>query len=395
MQTTFKYSIEFYDIRIYNKSGDNMNNNTLAFASNFKALRKKYGYTRAQIAEMFSFSAKTIEKWEYGSSIPSLETLCKVAEFFKVTLDSLVYEPNIKIKYLLAIDGGGTKTEFLLTDIYKKEIARTVLGASNAVDSGIENTKKILEQGIHKVCQGINLREVSLFAGLAGGITGNNKQEINKFLSKFGFACFGNGSDTESVLEIALEDKDGVAVIMGTGIIAFSQSGGRRHRIGGWGYLIDKGGSGFNIGSQAMDSALKYLDGRDGSKILCELIESKLSKPLPDSIAEIHNGGKAYIASFAPVVFDAFDRGDSFSAEIIDSNVKEVAEIITAGLKFLPKDKQNVVICGGLAKRSDILEKYFSKYLKEDIKVQFSKERVVNGALMLAEKIKNGGVNNA
>ena len=369
--------------------------NKLGFASNFKLLRKKYCYTREQIAEILSFSAKTIEKWEYGSSIPPVETLCKISDFFRVTLDSLVYEQNVEIKYLLAIDGGGTKTEFLLTDTNKKEIARVVLGASNAVDSGIENTKKILEQGIHNVCKDVSLREVSLFAGLAGGITGNNKQEINKFLSGFGFGCFGNGSDTESVLEIALEGKDGVAIIMGTGIIAFSQVEGKRYRIGGWGYLIDKGGSGFNIGSEAMNSALKYIDGRDGSKILCELIEEKLGKPLPNSIAKIHNGGKAYIASFAPVVFDAYDRGDSFSANIIDSNIKEVAEIIIAGLKHLPKDKQKVVICGGLIKRSDILEKYFSKYLNKDVKVSFCNKPVVDGALMLAEKIKNGGLNNA
>ena len=372
-----------------------MEKRNLSFGSNLKELRKKNKYTRARLAEVLGFSEKTIEKWEFGKSLPSIETTCRIADFFGVTIDSLIYGSKPEIKYLLAIDGGGTKTEFLLTDINKREIARVVLGASNAVDTGIENTRRILEQGIRKVCEDVSLHEVSVFAGLAGGITGNNKQEINKFLSKFGFGCFGNGSDTESVLEIALEGEDGVAVIMGTGIIAFSQVKDNRHRIGGWGYLIDKGGSGFNIGSEAMNSALKYLDGRKGSKILCELIETKLGKSLPDSIAEIHNGGKAYIASFAPVVFEAYDRGDSFSSEIIDANVREVTEIILAGLKYLPKDNPKIVVCGGLIKRSDILAKYFSKYLGEDRKVIFCNKPVVNGALMLAEKIKNGGTNNA
>lgn len=131
-------------------------------------------------------------------------------------------------------------TEFLLTDAEKNEISRIVLGPSNPNDIGMDNVKTILEQGIHKVCYGINLREVSVFAGLAGGITGDNQKIINEFLPCFNFGVYSNGSDTESVLEMALGGNDGIVVIMGTGIISFTQVKGKRHRIGGWGYLIDK-----------------------------------------------------------------------------------------------------------------------------------------------------------
>ena len=90
-------------------------------------------------------------------------------------------------------------------DIDKNEISRAVVGPSNPNDIGMENVKAILEQGIHKVCSGINLREVSVFAGLAGGITGDNKEVINNFLSSFNFGAYSNGSDTDSVLEMAKE----------------------------------------------------------------------------------------------------------------------------------------------------------------------------------------------
>jgi len=364
--------------------------NNITFGENLKKLRKQAGFTRSSLAEMISYSEKSVEKWEFGKALPPMETACRLAEIFGVTLDSLIYTPEAKVKYLLAIDGGGTKTEFLLTDLEKRELRRFFLGASNAVDIGMENCKKLLEQGIREVTQGISLREVSVYAGLAGGMTGDNKRVINEFLGGFNFAFYNNGSDVENVLEIALSGGDGVAVIMGGGIIAFSQIGGKRTRVGGWGYHIDKGGSGYNIGSDGLCYALRYIDGREGSKMLKELIEEKLGKSLTDSIGDIYKGGKAYIASFAPLVFEAYKKGDTFAESIIDRNVKEAAEIIAAGLVPFEGGEKKAVICGGIGRNGDVLLPFFRKYLGEEVDIQFNSEPVVNGALTLAEKNMKG-----
>ena len=363
-----------------------MKDKFISFGSNFKSLRKKYGYTRDEIAGMLSYSLKTIEKWEYGKSVPPLETLCEICKIFNVTLDSLVYEDKREVKYFLGIDGGGTKTEFLVTDADVKEINRIILGPSNPVDIGMDKTFQILEQGITECCKNIDLREVSAFAGLAGGITGNNQKIINEFLSKYNFASFSNGSDIENVLELSLKGKSGVSVVMGTGVIAYSQYNNKRLRIGGWGYHIDKGGSGYNIASDGMYSAFKFIDGRKGSRILCELFENKLGKKLPDAVSQIYAGGKSYIASFAPLVFEAYRKGDEFAIKIIEDNIKEVAEIIETGLKNIPDKDKNVVVCGGLVASSDVIKPVLEKYFRKNINISFSGEPVVNGAVMLAKK---------
>lgn len=360
--------------------------NNITFGENLKKLRKQAGLTRAKLSEMISYSEKSVEKWEFGKALPPMNTVCELAEIFGVTLDNLIYTPQTEVKYLLAIDGGGTKTEFLLTDLEKRELKRFFLGASNAVDIGMENCKTLLEQGIREVTQGISLREVSVYAGLAGGMTGDNKRVINEFLGGFNFAFYNNGSDVENVLEIALSGGDGVAVIMGGGIIAFSQLDGKRNRVGGWGYHIDKGGSGYNIGSDGLCYALRYVDGRSGSKMLKELIEEKLGKSLTDSIGDIYKGGKAYIASFAPLVFEAYKQGDAVAEAIIDRNVKEASEIIAAGLVPFENKETKVVICGGIGRNSEILLPFFRKYLGNDVNLHFNSEPVVNGALNLAEK---------
>ncbi len=358
----------------------------IKFGENLKKLRKQAGLTRSGLAEMISYSEKSVEKWEFGKALPPMETVCRLAEIFSVTLDTLVYNSRTEVKYLLAIDGGGTKTEFLLTDLEKREINRVFLGASNPVDIGMEKALELLEKGIKEVAKGISLREISVYAGLAGGMTGDNTRIINEFLGRFNFAFYNNGSDVENVLEIALSGGDGVAVIMGGGIIAFSQLDGKRNRIGGWGYHIDKGGSAYNIGSDGLYSALRFIDGRRGSKIIKELTEKKLEKKLNESISDIYKGGKAYIASFAPLVFEAYKMGDEFAEEIIDRNVREASEIIRTGLVPFKTGEKKVVICGGIGKMNEVLMPFFRKYLDEDVSLTFNCEPVVNGALILAEK---------
>lgn len=293
-------------------------------------------------------------------------------------------ERKNEIKYLLGIDGGGTKTEFLLTDLCGNEIKRTVLGSSNPVNIGIESTKTILGQGISEICAGFDFNQISLFAGLAGGISGDNKAVIGSFLSDFGFGSTDNGSDTDNALKIALDDDDGVVVIIGTGIVAFSQKDGTRRRIGGWGYLIDKGGSGFSYGSDALNSAFEYLDGRGGSSIIFQLVEERLNKPLAESVADIYSGGAAYIASFAPTVFQAYEKGDKEAERIIDRNTGEAVRIIKAGFDFLKNKDSKAVICGGMCRQKDILEPFLFKHLG-DYPLIFLDEPMINGAIALAK----------
>lgn len=368
-----------------------MDKNTIVFGKNLKEIRKKSNFSRSQLAQKISYSEKAIEKWEAGSSLPPVTTICKLANLFGVTVDSLLFTAKTEVRYLLGIDGGATKTEFKLVEAYgeNREIAHCILGSSNPVDIGMENTKKILDQGIRQVCAGINMRQVSAFAGLSGGTLGDNKEILNEFLSHFDFAYFANGNDSLNVLEFGLSGENGVVVTMGTGIIAYCCFDGRYHRIAGWGPHIDKGGSGYNLGSDALDCALKYLDGRGGSKIIKELLEERLKKSIPDSVSEIYRMGKSYVASFAPVVFEAYDMGDEYASEIIENNVKEVVKVINAGLDFIQNKKGKVLLCGGIVNQSEILKPFFRKHMESIENIIFTTERPVNGAVMVAEKLIN------
>lgn len=291
------------------------------------------------------------------------------------------------INYLLGIDGGGTKTEFLLTDSDKNEIRRLFLGNSNPVNHGIENTFSVLREGINKICDGIELRKTAVYAGIAGSRTGENQKLICDYLSGFGFGFCDCGSDIDLALEVSLNGENGTCVIMGTGIVAFSRSEKKLHRAGGRGYMIDKGGSGFHFGADALNSAFRHIDSKNGSEIILNLVEKKLGKSLDSSVSEIYAGGPSFVASFAPVVFEAFNLGDSGAEEIVKRNAYEAAKIISDSRKEANFSDEKIVICGGLCKQKEILYPYLLNYIDGDAPLTFLEKAMVNGAITLAERL--------
>lgn len=59
-------------------------------------LRKKYGYSQQEIADMLSVTRQTISNWECGQGAPSLDKAAELVAIYKVSLDDLCGN-NVKI----------------------------------------------------------------------------------------------------------------------------------------------------------------------------------------------------------------------------------------------------------------------------------------------------------
>ena len=70
---------------------ENKDFNTI-IGKNLLNLRKNLKLTQMEVAEKFNYSDKSISKWEKGESMPSIDVLCELAEFYGVSLDSLTKE---------------------------------------------------------------------------------------------------------------------------------------------------------------------------------------------------------------------------------------------------------------------------------------------------------------
>ncbi len=295
-----------------------------------------------------------------------------------------------EVKYYLGVDGGGTKTRFALADVNGSIIKTVTLGASNPIDLGIRACLGVLSDGIEKTCHGIPFSQISVFVGVAGGISGGNAELIGEFLAEYGFAKYANGSDSENIIAAGLKGKDGVALIMGTGSCAFVQKEHRLIRIGGAGYLFDFAGSGYDVGAQGIAAAIGAEDGTGGNtKIRDKILERTGKTSVLDSLGEFYSKGKREIASYAPIVFEAFDEGDLIAERILRVNMQRVALLIhTAGKRF-SENRVDVKFVGGLTKRFEVLKPYIEDELfklndKKEYAFEVFNKDVVIGALYKA-----------
>lgn len=84
-----------------------------------------------------------------GKNIADLSNLCKLSEIFETSIDKLM--GNIvksgKPKNFIGVDGGATKTEFILFTDSGEIIKRIVLGGCNpnAVKKYLMNMQKVLQ----------------------------------------------------------------------------------------------------------------------------------------------------------------------------------------------------------------------------------------------------------
>ena len=61
-------------------------------AKNLTGLRKKKGLTQVELAERLNYSDKAISRWEHGETMPDINMLYELCEFYGITMNDLVDE---------------------------------------------------------------------------------------------------------------------------------------------------------------------------------------------------------------------------------------------------------------------------------------------------------------
>lgn len=356
------------------------------FAKSIKALRKKHNLTQKELAEAVGCSEKAVSKWECALSIPDIEILLTLSSHFKTSVESL-FADDEKV-YLLGIDGGGTKTLLSLTESDGTPIHNICSDCSNPIDIGIERASEVLKKGIYDVCAGIPFSSIVCFAGIAGCTSGGMKQHFDEFFSSFGFLAYRADTDNANIIAAGLGVSDGITLILGTGVCSFLQKGGERFQVGGRGYFIDNGGSGFDIGRDALITYYREKDGCGKKSAITRLMdEAGFSSP-QDLLFHIYDKGKKYVASFAHFVYDAAKLGDEKAHEILKSNMENAAVFVLANAEKLSLKKIPLVLAGGLTSEELTLS-YLTSALgkKYDFDIIKLNREPVFGAIELAKKL--------
>ena len=66
------------------------------FQRRLKEERLKKSLTQKQVGEGIGLKSNTVNQWETGERLPSLESLCRLSHFFDVTIDYLLGQSDRK-----------------------------------------------------------------------------------------------------------------------------------------------------------------------------------------------------------------------------------------------------------------------------------------------------------
>ena len=367
----------------------NKSNYEKAFSINVRKLRKKLNITQKSLADMVGYSEKTVSKWETEGSVPSIDALFRLANIFRVSIVEL-FRCDEAI-YYLGIDGGGTKTEFALSDSEGKIACRLFMDGCNPNAVGIERTKRIIENGIIQVCKDIPLSSVAVYAGIAGCATESYADEIKSMLEKMSFAAYDVGSDNNNIVAAGLGKGEGITMILGTGICAYVVKKQETKRIAGWGYLFDNGGSSFHIGRDAINAYFSAYDGTGEETSLVQRIKETFSCSNAEFLKSLYNGGNKLVSSYAMCVFEEAEKGDRVSIAILEKHIAEIARLIRAALSHFSTYSERIpIILGGGLTNQALLLPYLTSALGEDTKrcsIRVLDVPPVDGALELAKEL--------
>lgn len=357
------------------------------FPNNIRKYRKLKNLTQAQLADFLCVTAQNVSKWEKGISLPDISNLWKLANIFSVSLEELlgVSQGMEQNNAMIAIDGGGTKTEFVLFEPNGTIIEREVLGGSNINSLGVQNAFSVLKSGID-LFMSKSCKITAIYAGIAGCGLEDNRKKIFSFLTKnYPNVNIDVRSDLTNVMNSNIDSSKMISVICGTGMVVCAKTPTSTHRVGGWGYAFDSGGSGYDFGRDAICVALGERDGISEKTAITPLVEEKIGGNVLDKLSHFYANDKDYIATFAGTVFEAYSKGDKVADEIIYRNVSRLYYLIKKTHQMY--DCGNiVVVSGGLVSQKKVLSAYFEKFNNEKLKFIFNEIPPITGSAVCCVK---------
>jgi N-acetylglucosamine kinase-like BadF-type ATPase len=312
------------------------------------------------------------------------------------------------LKYLLSVDGGGTKTEFCISDMQGKMLKSFFVGSSNYKSVGVDKVYKHFNQGLEKIKKAfsIGIEDITYSVwGISGCDSKNDYDIIKEQILRLGFQKQQMYLCNDGVLAFyAQAHEPGIVIISGTGsIIIGVDKNGNVRRCGGWGYNISDIGSGYWIGNEALKQTLLYCDGCCEYSSLYDKVReyfmAKNFEELPYMITEVVDYYQ--VAKVASLVAELSKENDTAAKEILKKGAHILARMTKQmydKLEFNSSMKLNFVFSGGVLKNPEyetILKEELDKELPL-INVKFSTQEnpPAYGGIKLAQRILDRGDNN-
>ena len=299
-------------------------------------------------------------------------------------------------KYYLAVDGGGTKAEFLLADD-SAELARVRVGSIKILNTPAEVAAENFSQATRQLEQlsGVSLAQVSR---TCIGTAGFSAPSVIAWLRDQHTRRIGGElilcGDEEIALDAAFQGGRGILALAGTGSNFIGRtSDGRRAAAGGWGPVLGDEGSGHWIGLEAARAVFRSIDERRSTALQDAILRTWSLASLKELIQVGNASGPLKFAELTPAVVDCASQGDATAGQVLRRAGEEIAEFVALVVRHMeelephPSAPPEVAIAGSILHNITAVRSAMTNALRQswpDIIVRTQAVDAVLGALWRA-----------
>ncbi len=275
-------------------------------------------------------------------------------------------------KYIIGIDGGGTKTLGVLYNLEGTELKRVEFGFSN-FSMGEEEAKQNIELTITELCKDLeDDRILYIQMGIAGISKLRNSSVYRSKLETMFNASISIDSDALIALYSVKKDQNVnvILVIGGTGSVLMIGEDDDVQIVGGFGHLIGDEGSAYHLVTSAFKKIIEDKESNKPDTDLSIKILKEIKAPDYQAIKDfVYNENKKTIAGLSRFIADRAINQDPDAIDLFVREGKFLAkQTINAYHKI--KNKHDVIIAlrGGFLLSAPYVKETLMKELGRHIK---------------------------
>jgi N-acetylglucosamine kinase-like BadF-type ATPase len=260
----------------------------------------------------------------------------------------------------LGVDGGGTKTAFVLLTGDGEVLAAASGPSSYHLEHGFDRVREVLASGVAELEARTGIAagaiDFAFFALPGYGESSTATARLDALPGEvLGHDRYRSDNDMVAGWAGSLAGADGINVIAGTGSMTYGERAGRGTRVGGWGELFGDEGSAHWIGIEALRAFSRMSDGRAPRTALHGRLRAALGVTADldavDVVFRVWQRSRGRIAGLAPIVTELAEAGDPAASDIVERAAGELVELVDATrreLGFAAGEQVPVSYSGGL-----------------------------------------------
>lgn len=302
-------------------------------------------------------------------------------------------------KYIICVDGGGTKTLGALYTLEGKEVERVVYGFSNFGINLLEAKSNVLKTLVElngHISEDDELVHIEL--GISGASTLEDIDEYKQELSDK-FDCPVDITNDAVIALYSIKqnsDRNVILVIGGTGSVVLVREEDTDKMIGGFGHLLGDEGSGYHLSITALRNIIsEYEETEQYSKLSKAILEKLKANDHFDLKQFVYTSSKSEIAELSLYIATLANEGYEEAKALFVMEGKHLArQAMIAYNQMKQKDDVVIGLRGGFVLNAPYVKETFVKEIREsgiDCKINFNETEPILGAYYLAlKKVRKG-----